>query len=200
MTTRIVAITGNIGSGKSAVAALLESHGAVRIDADQVAREVVRPGTPALAAILQRFGASILTPEGELDRAALGRLVFASPEARRDLEAITHPAIRERMAERISAAIDKGARLVAVEIPLLFESGLDAAFPLSLLVTAPDPIRKARIIARDRLSDAEAEARMAAQMPQDAKRSRATWILENDGGYDELRAAVTRLWPILAGA
>lgn len=198
--TRIVAITGNIGSGKSAVAALLEAHGAVRIDADQVAREVVQPGTPALAAIVARFGDGILTPERELDRPALGRLVFDDAEARRDLEAITHPAIRERMAERIGAAIEAGAPLAAVEIPLLFESGLDAAFPLSLLVTAPDPIRKARIIARDGLGEAEAEARMAAQMPQEAKRERATWILDNDAGYDELRTAVERLWPTLAGA
>lgn len=197
--TRIVALTGNIGSGKSTVGRLLEQHGAVRIDSDVVAREVVAPGTDGLAEIVAEFGNSILAADGSLDREALGRIVFRDNAARARLEALTHPRIRTRMAERIATALASPPPLIVVEIPLLFETGLEAQFPLVLLVTAPAETRAARVAGRDGLPAADVAARLAAQMPEATKRERATWVLENDGSEAALTAGVARLWPALTG-
>ena len=196
----VVAVTGNIGSGKSTVARLLEARGAVRIDADQLARDVVAPGTAGLAAVVERFGPAVRAGDGGLDRAALGRIVFDDEVARRDLEALTHPRIRDAMAARIAEALATNAPLVAVEVPLLFETGLDRAFPATLLVAAPEDVRLQRVTTRDGLSTAEARARIAAQMPEADKRARATWVLDNHHGFDALTAAVDELWPTLTGA
>lgn len=178
---------------------MLAARGAVRIDADQLAREVVAPGTAGHAAVVARFGSTVLAADGSLDRAALGRVVFADTEARRDLEEITHPLIREAMAARIGAALAAAPPLVVVEVPLLFESGLDQVFPASLLVAAPADLRRARIMTRDGLTADEAEARMASQMPEADKRGLATWVLENAGDRAALDDEVTRLWPMIVG-
>ncbi len=196
----VIAITGNIGSGKSTVARMLEARGAIRIDADQLARDVVAPGTSGLAAIVGRFGPTVLATDGSLDRAALGGIVFDDDAARRDLEALTHPRIRDAMAAKIAAALAAEAPLIAVEVPLLFETGLDRAFPATLLVAAPEDVRLARIIARDGLTAKEARARIAAQMAESDKRTRATWVLDNHAGPDALAAAVAELWPALVEA
>jgi dephospho-CoA kinase len=195
----VIAVTGNIGSGKSTVARLLETRGAVRIDADQLARDVVAPGTAGLAAVVARFGPTVLSADGGLDRAALGRIVFDDEIARRDLEALTHPRIRDAMAARIAEALATDAPLVAVEVPLLFETGLDRSFPATLLVAAPEDVRLQRVMARDDLTAAEARARIAAQMPESEKRARATWVLDNHTGFADLTAAVDELWPTLTG-
>lgn len=196
---RIVALTGNIGSGKSTVARMLAELDATVIDADRLAREVVEPGSTPLRQIVERFGPEVLDAAGYLDRTRLGEVVFRDSEARADLEAITHPAIRTRMAERIQAALEAGSPLVVVEVPLLFETGMDALFPETILVTAPDPVRRHRIRDRDDLTDEEVDRRMAAQMPQSEKERRADHVLVNDGSLDALRQEVDLLNEEIAG-
>ncbi|RMF18085.1 MAG: dephospho-CoA kinase [Candidatus Dadabacteria bacterium] len=198
--SKIVAITGNIGSGKSTVARLLGRRGAVVIDADQLARDVVAPGTPGAAAIRDAFGDEVFDVHGELDRKALGAVVFADPDARRRLEQITHPAIRAEMMQRIARAQRQAPPLIVLEVPLLFEGGMDRMFPDVLLVAADDDVRRQRIAARDSLPAAEIDNRMRSQMPQQEKLERARWVIWNNGGLDALEAAVERLWPELTGA
>jgi dephospho-CoA kinase len=198
--TRVLALTGNIGSGKSTVAAMLAELGALVISADEVARRAVAPGSPALAAITARFGPAVLRSDGTLDREALARRVFGDENARRDLEAITHPPIRDLMMADLAAALAKGPPLVVLEVPLLFETGLDRQFPETLLVIADDELRLRRICVRDGCDAEHARLRMAAQMPQDDKRARATHVLTNNAGRDELRRQIADLWPRLIQA
>ncbi|MCA9556315.1 MAG: dephospho-CoA kinase, partial [Myxococcales bacterium] len=131
---RVVGLTGGIGSGKSTVAAILRALGAVVIDADVLAREAVAPGSPGLAEVVARFGPDILDPDGALDRRALGRHVFKDAAARADLNAIVHPRVGQLAAERIQAARDAGAPLVVYDVPLLYESGLEAGFEAVIVV------------------------------------------------------------------
>jgi dephospho-CoA kinase len=190
---RRIALTGNIASGKSAVARVWRGRGAVIIDADELARRAVEPGSPALERIVERFGAEVLH-DGELDRAALRTLVFADPAERAALEAIVHPEIaRLRRAEeaRLAAA---GEQLVVHEIPLLFEVGLEREFETIVLVDAPEPVRIARIVASRGISEAEAKRMVAAQLSAERKRAQATHVLDNAGTLDELERAATRLW------
>lgn len=198
-TPRILGLTGNIGSGKSTAAALLAQRGAVVVDADRIARDVVAPGSDGLAAVVARFGPDLLDTDGSLNRAALGRIVFADAAKRRDLEAITHPRIRTAMAEAMAAAIAEHPPLVVVEVPLLFETNMETMFPATLLITAPEDLRKQRIMARNGLTPEEADARIAAQMPEAEKRRRATYCVANDGSLDELRERLNALWPKLVG-
>lgn len=197
----VIALTGNIASGKSTVARRLAARGAAVIDADQLAREVVAPGTPALAAVVARFGGQLLTADGTLDRAALRAIVFADADARAALEAITHPAIaaaRERAVHTAAARPD--VPLIVCDIPLLFEVGLDSEFTRILLVDAPTATRRERLI-RDRgLSAADADAMIAAQRDAAPKRARATWVLDNDASTAALESAVDALWPSLLRA
>lgn len=196
----IVGLTGNIASGKSAVAARLAARGAPIVDADLLAREAVAVGSPALAAIARRFGDSILAADGSLDRAALRRVVFNDAAAREALNAIVHPEVarlREREVERLRAA---GAPLAICDIPLLFETGLDAEMDRIVLVDAPVALRRERLI-RDRgLSAADADAMIAAQMPPEQKRARAHYVIENDGSFDALDAQVDAVWAALCAA
>lgn len=194
---KIIAITGNIGSGKTTAARILETLGATRIDADQLARDVVEPGTPALAEIRDTFGDGVLDDAGRLDRPALGRVVFADPDKKRQLEAITHPRIREAMGRAIVAALAANPPLVALEIPLLFEGGMQRQFADSLLVVADDDVRLNRVVARDRCSREDALARMRSQMPQEEKLKLARWVVRNDGDEATLRARLSALWPEL---
>ncbi len=198
----LVGLTGGIASGKSTVAQRLVEHGALLIDADLLAREVVEPGTPGLAAVVDRFGGGVLAADGSLDRPALGRVVFADPVARRDLEQIIHPAVRARAAELVSSAPD-GAVVVQM-IPLLVETGQADAFDLVVVVDVPTPVQTDRLIERDALSAAEAQARLAAQASREQRLAAADAVIDNSGDPEELRAAVDAFWaeqivPRLAG-
>lgn len=191
---RSIALTGNIASGKSSVAALLASHGATIIDADQLARAAVAPGTPGLAAVTAHFGPTVLRDDGTLDRAALRARVFADPAARDALNAIVHPEVARLREEALTVARGRGDRVVVSDIPLLFEVGLEGAFDAVILVDAPAAVREARMV-RDRgLSVETARAMMAAQWPPERKRAGATWIVDNAGSREALTARVAELW------
>jgi dephospho-CoA kinase len=191
---RLIGVTGGIATGKSTVDSLLAAHGAAVIDADLLAREIVLPGQPALAEVAQRFGADMLLPDGTLDRARLGALVFADPDARRDLEQITHPRITALMQERIAQALAGPAPLVAVDIPLLFENAREPLFDGVLLVYAPRDVQVRRMRERNGLDADAAAQRLAAQLPIDEKRDRATWIIDNSSGLEVTSRAVDAWW------
>lgn len=195
----IVGLTGNIAAGKSAVATRLGALGASVIDADLLARDAVRPGTRALARIVERWGTGILAADGTLDRTALRRLVFADAAERAALDAIVHPEVARRREAEVAAARARGDRLVIADIPLLFEAGLEGSVDRIVLVDAPDAVRHERLM-RDRgLGEAEAEAMMAAQMPAERKRTRAHHIITNDGTLEALDAQVVALHRELTG-
>jgi dephospho-CoA kinase len=191
---RVVGLTGGIGSGKTTVARMFEKLGAEIVDADTIAREVVRSGTPALAKITERFGADVLTAEGALDRKKLAAIVFSDDRARADLNAIVHPAVAQRTQEEILARAAKGARLILYDVPLLYESGLEATFPEVIVVSVPQDVQRARILARDALSTEDIEARIRAQMPLEAKVQRATWVIDNSGPLEETERRVKALF------
>ena len=187
-----VGLTGGIGSGKSTVARLLAERGAVVVDADVLARDAVAPGTPGFAAVLERFGAGVITPDGSLDRAALGRLVFADEEARRDLEAVVHPYVGRRTSELVAAA---GAGAVVVhDVPLLVEKRLRAGYDVVVVVDASDDTRVARLAATRGMSEEDAWAVMAAQSSRAERLATADVLLDNDGDLEHLERQVDRLW------
>jgi dephospho-CoA kinase len=188
----LIGLTGGIASGKSTVADLLGQRGAVLIDADRLAREVVEPGTRGLAAVVERFGAGVLLPDGSLDRAALGRMVFADPDARRDLEAIIHPAVRARAAE-LTAAASPGAVVVQM-IPLLVETGQQDAFDIVAVVDVDPKVQLARVRARDGLDDADARARVRAQAGRGERLAAADAVIRNDGSPEDLVREVDAFW------
>ena len=191
---RLIGVTGGIATGKTTVDRMLAAHGATVIDADELAREVVRPGEPALEEVATRFGRDVIQPDGSLDRTRLGRLVFADSEARRDLERITHPRITELMSERVAAALTGPVPLIAVDIPLLFENAREAMFEGVLLVYAPPEVQVKRLRERNGLDEAAALQRLAAQIPIDEKRGRSTWIIDNSGSLDATSQAVDHWW------
>ena len=194
---RILGLTGNIAAGKSAVAAQLAALGAHLIDADVLAREAVAPGSPALDAIVARWGPTVITSAGALDRASLRRIVFSDPSERAALDAIVHPEVARRRETSVAAAEAMGAELVICDIPLLFEAGLEDTVDAIILVDAPVSLRRERLI-RDRgLSPEEADAMIAAQMPSEAKRARATYVIDNPGTREALAAQVETLWRTL---
>jgi dephospho-CoA kinase len=187
-----VGLTGGIGAGKSLVSVLLAERGAVVIDYDLMAREAVEVGTPALAAIVERFGPGVLLPDGSLDRPALGAIVFGDDDARRDLEAITHPAIGALAWER-DAAAPEGA-IVVHDHPLLVETGLADVMDLVVVIDAPDAVRLDRMIRLRRMSESEARARMAAQASRDDRIAAADVVIDNSGTIEELVPQVDALW------
>jgi dephospho-CoA kinase len=186
-----IGLTGGIGSGKSTVSRLLAGHGAVIVDADAIAREVVEPGTPGLAAVVDAFGPEVLATDGSLERPALAAVVFGDPEARRRLDAIVHPLVRARATE-VAAAAPPGA-VVVHDVPLLVETGQAAAYDLVLVVEADPDTRVARLVQRG-LTAEDARARMAAQATDEQRRAVADVVLDNSGTPDELEAQVDRLW------
>ncbi|MGO0576317.1 dephospho-CoA kinase [Ornithinimicrobium panacihumi] len=187
-----VGLSGGIGSGKSTVSRRLAELGAVVIDADVIAREVVEPGMPSLAAIAERFGPEVLGSEGYLDRAALGAIVFADPQARRDLEAITHPAIAERTWELVAAAPDDA--VVVHDIPLLVELDRAGDYALTVIVDVPAEVRLERLV-RDRgMDEGEARRRIEAQADDAARHRAADVLLDNTGTVEELHARVDEIW------
>jgi len=190
-----VGLTGGIGAGKSTVARRLAQRGAVLVDADLVAREVVQPGTPGLAAVIRRFGPGVLSADGTLDRPALGRIVFADAAARADLNAIVHPLVAARRAE-LAAAAPPGA-VVVEDVPLLVETGLTPGFHLVVVVHADAAERERRLVAERGMSPADARARIAAQAGDEERRAAADVWLDNprrDDGPDPLPAVVDALW------
>ena len=192
-----VGLTGGIASGKSMVAAELAARGATIIDADVLAREVVEPGTPALAAILERFGMQVLK-DGRLDRARLAEIVFADPVARRDLERIVHPAVRARAAELERAAGD--AAVVVHVVPLLVETGQHKDFDLVVTVDADHETQIQRLMARNGFTRAEAESRIAAQASRDDRTRNSDVVLHNTGSMTQLKQQIDALWTELSSA
>ena len=192
-----VGLTGGIASGKSLVAADLAARGAIIIDADVLAREVVEPGTPALAAIVERFGSKVLT-DGQLDRSRLGEIVFADPLARRDLERIVHPAVRARAIELERTAED--AAVVVHVIPLLVETGQQQNFDFVVTVDVDQETQIQRLMARNGFSRAEAESRIAAQATREDRRAAADVVLDNTGTLARLRDQIAALWTVLTSA
>jgi dephospho-CoA kinase len=192
-----VGLTGGIASGKSLVAAELAERGAIIIDADVLAREVVKPGTPALAAIVERFGSEVLN-DGQLNRSRLAEIVFADPLARRDLERIVHPAVRARAVE-LERATDAAAVVVHV-IPLLVETGQQQNFDFVVTVDVDQETQVQRLIARNRFSRAEAESRIAAQATREERRAAADVVLDNTGSVAQLREQIAALWTVLTSA
>ena len=192
---QVVAVTGGIGSGKSTASRLFGERGAVVVSADELARQVVTPGSGPLQALVRTFGQTILAADGSLDRRALGRIVFADPEKRKQLEQISHPAIRALAHKAFEQAIRAGAPLVVYDCPLLFETGLDrSGFRAIVTVTAPVERCIERVVARDGLSVAEAKARIAAQLPLEEKVRRSTHVLDNSGSPEALASAVAELY------
>jgi dephospho-CoA kinase len=187
-----VGLTGGIASGKSTVSAFLAELGATVIDADLLAREVVAPGTEGLARVVEAFGTGILTPGGELDRPALGAIVFADEQARRRLEAIVHPLVRDR-GRALEAAAPEGA-LVVHDIPLLAESGQAATFDAVVVVDAPVETQVERMLAERGWTRADAESRIAAQATREQRRAVATYVIDNTGTLEDLRDRVTEVY------
>ncbi|MEM7202318.1 MAG: dephospho-CoA kinase [Planctomycetota bacterium] len=188
-----IALTGNVASGKSTVAALLEAEGVPVLRADEVAREVVAPGTPGLARVVDAFGEEVLAPDGGLDRAAMRAVVFADDDARARLESILHPLIRARRDEWIDGLRRRREALAVCEIPLLYETGLEVEFDGVVLVDVSPAERLRRMVDDRGLATFEAERIMAAQLDPAAKRQRADYVIDNDGSLDDLRAAALAL-------
>jgi dephospho-CoA kinase len=190
----LVGLTGGIGSGKSTVALLLAQRGAVVVDADQIAREVVEPGGPAYQPMIERFGVQIVRPDKTLDRAAIAVEAFATPEALADLNAITHPAIRAVMAARIAEQAETD-NVVVVDVPLLAEGG-PAAYGLSgvIVVDAPVDVAVQRLVAGRGLSESDARARVAAQASREDRRKLADVVIDNAGSPGDLARQIDEVW------
>ena len=191
-----VGLTGGIASGKSTVSRILTELGAVVIDADRLAREVVAPGTPGLAQVVAAFGSQALTAGGEMDRAAVGAIVFADPAQRQVLERIIHPLVRARGAELEAAA---GPEAVVVhDIPLLVETGQAGDFDAVIVVEVPEETQVERMLAQRGWSEEEARARIAAQASREQRRAVATYVIENTGTLEDLRHQVTEVFDRVA--
>ncbi|WP_329212183.1 dephospho-CoA kinase [Streptomyces sp. NBC_00683] len=187
-----VGLTGGIGAGKSEVSRLLVSYGAVLIDADRIAREVVEPGTPGLDAVVEAFGPGILTPDGTLDRPALGAIVFADPERLAALNAIVHPLVGARSAELERAA---GPDAVVVhDVPLLTENGLAPLYDLVVVVDATPGTQLDRLVTLRGMTESDARARMAAQATREERKAVADRVVDNDGPLEALEPQVRTLW------
>lgn len=196
-----VGLTGGIGSGKSEVSRLLAARGALVIDSDVLARAVVAAGTEAFDEVVEAFGASLVAADGELDRAALGRAVFGDETARRRLEAIVHPGVRDRAADIESRAASADPDVVVVhDIPLLVETGQADHFDLVVVVDAPDELRLDRLVQSRGMARQEAAARIAAQVSRQERLDVADEVVDNSDGLAALEAQVEVLWQRLAAA
>ncbi|MBE1535366.1 dephospho-CoA kinase [Actinomadura algeriensis] len=191
-----VGLTGGIGSGKSEVSARLSRHGAVVIDADRIAREVVEPGTPGLAAVVGEFGEDVLLPSGELDRPKVGAIVFHDADRLAALNAIVHPLVGERMQELMDAA--PADAVVIYDVPLLVENGLKGMYDTVVVVDAPEEAQLDRLTSRRGMTEADARARMANQASRAERRAVADHLIDNSGDLEKLYAQVDALWEALA--
>jgi dephospho-CoA kinase len=189
----LVGLTGGIGSGKSTVARMLAARGAVVFDADELARRAVDPGTPGQAAVVQRFGSGLLTPDGGIDREELARRVFRDDQARHDLEAIVHPEVFRLLAEGL-VPFRETDRVAVFDAPLIVEAGFDDAFDVLVVVTAPVDARVSRIVAQGRMSEQETRARIGTQASDEEKERVADFVIRNDGDLEELEHLVSALW------
>jgi dephospho-CoA kinase len=196
---RLIGLTGNIASGKSAVSDMLAARGATIIDADVLAREAVMKGSPALDAIVARWGGGVLDNEGNLDRAALRHVVFDNQEDLDALNEIVHPEVLRRRAGEIASARARGDKVVVCVIPLLFERHLADEFDSIVLVDAPRSDRLDRIVRERGIDEAEAMKMIASQMPSDLKRARADYVIENSGSMEDLEEEVNRVWDAIVG-
>lgn len=197
----VIGLTGGIASGKSTVGKILRELGAAVVDADEVARDVVQPGQPAYRKIVDAFGRAVLTEstagdgvEPPLDRKKLAARVFSDESARRLLNQITHPAIAAESARRMQLATTQGAKLIVYEAALLIENNIYQGMDGLLVVDIPAQLQVERAVSRGGLSAEEAEARIRSQVSRQARRSAATWIIDNQGSADELRQQVLALW------
>ena len=192
---KVIGLTGGAGSGKSAVAVMLARKGALYINADQLAREVVEPGKPALGEIRDAFGPSVITSDGTLDRGRMAEIVFTEPEARERLEAIIHPRVIERVRQRIDGASAKGRYTAAVvEVPLLFESGTEDMMDEVWVVDSTQDRQIHRMMERDGLSEEQAQKRLKAQMDPRVRAGMADILIDNNGSLNDLAQAVDTAW------
>lgn len=190
----VIGLTGSTGAGKSEVSRLLSARGYPVIDADVLARRAVEPGTAALGKLVERFSERILKEDGSLDRAALAALAFATPDATEELNAIVHPAVIEMMHRDLETARQNGAEVVVLDVPLLFQAGLETLCDVTVAVTASPEVRLKRICARDGITTEQATARMHAQPMDKYYAERATYVIENNGSVSALHTAVEDLF------
>ena len=193
----LVGLTGGIGSGKSTVAGMLEERGAVVLDADALARAVVEPGTPGHDLVVERFGANILAPGGDIDREALASIVFADPAARRDLEAIVHPEVRRLFAEECERYAESNA-VVVFSAPLLVETGMHTAFQVLVVVSVSVETQIERLMRDRAMGEEQIRARIDAQLPLEDKAAVADVLIDNEGSREDLERQVDLIWSDLA--
>ncbi len=196
-TMRKIALTGGAGSGKSTVAKMFAELGAQVLDADAIAREVVAPGKPAWEALRREFGPEFFREDGTLNRGKLARRVFSDPGALARLNAIVHPEVARELKARLAALAGEGAALVIVEVPLLFEAGLEKGYDAVIVVDCPASQQQARLLARDARSAAEIAGLLSAQMPLAEKRARADYVVDNSGTLEATQRQVKDIWTIL---
>nr|WP_290698279.1 dephospho-CoA kinase [Halomonas sp. UBA3074] len=189
----IIGLTGGIGSGKSTVARAFEALGAAWVDADDVAREIVLPGEPALLAIKQHFGEQVIHSDGTLNRAALREIIFQSPEQRLWLESVTHPNIRERIMQHLTQLKAQGAPYVLLVSPLLFESGQNALVDRTIVIDVPQALQVARTLQRDGVSESQVHAILAAQLPREQRLAQADDVIDNSRDHASMMAQVAKL-------
>jgi dephospho-CoA kinase len=194
---RVFGLTGNIGSGKSAVAAMLREAGIPVLDADRISREVTSPGGRAYDAVIHAFGRGIVRDDGSIDRMRLGEIVFSDPSLRARLEAITHPAILEGMKEAVAGIEREGHRAAVVEATLIHESGRKGLFEAVISVTCDRETAISRLASRGGMSRRQAEARLRAQMDADRKAGASEYVIDNSGTLDETRRQVERVMRVL---
>jgi dephospho-CoA kinase len=192
-----VALTGNIGAGKSTVAGLFRHWGATIIDADQLVRETQGPGSPVLRKIAATFGDDVIREDGSLDRSALRAKVLADPAALADLNRIVHPEVHRRRKQLLEQARVQGTRIVISDIPLLFEAADPAEFDVVVLVDAPEQVRRDRLMRSRALSASEIDSVMRAQLPAAGKRTRSNYVIDNDGDLASLERAAAGVWQAL---
>jgi len=197
----VAGLTGGIATGKSTVAAIFEEAGARLIDADRIAREVVRNGSSAHRDIVAHFGMDVLLGDGEIDRKRLAAIIFNNPAAQRALEHIVHPQVKREVDRRV-ALIRRQApdALIILDIPLLFEAGMQRGLDAVIVVYAPEHLQLARLMARDGLTEPEALARIRAQMPIESKRALATRVIDNAGSREQTRQQALEIYRQLAGS
>ncbi len=192
-----VALTGGIATGKTHVRAEFERLGVPTIDADKLARDAVADGSPGLTAVISRFGHGVLDETGALDRRKLGSIVFQDPVARRDLEDIIHPAVRRAIDDWFASLEDKTPRFAIADIPLLFETGRHREFDVVIVAECAPSTQITRVMARDGVSESEARARVAAQLPIEEKVRRADHVINTDGSFEETNRQVRRVFDAL---
>ena len=194
-----IALTGGMGTGKSHVRAVFAALGVPTIDADTLARDVVAHGTPGFDAVVAKFGREVLNADGDLDRRALGALVFANPGKRHDLEAILHPAIKAAIDQWFASLNPDAQRFAIADIPLLYEVGLDKEYDEVIVTSCTPETQKKRIMARDDLAAADVQGRLDAQLPLAEKVKKATYVIDTNGSLVQTNAQVHKLYQELSG-